>query len=150
MTGFQSTCYMMPNKHSQCVHTSCLSIKLSANNLLFFQCPCFYVFSKNSLPLLDTFIKEKKVDLSSPTCDVNSDPIVCFYLIFPTFHFLRRLRLKRKTLQETLCLGSFQGNFCWTLKRLRARFHSENNIVILLCDRQMVIFHTCKVMKILS
>lgn len=28
-----------------------------------FQCPCFYIFSKKSLPLLDSFMNEKQVSL---------------------------------------------------------------------------------------
>lgn len=37
-------------------------------NCAVFQCPCFYVLSKKSLPLLDTFMEDKKVTLRFEMC----------------------------------------------------------------------------------
>lgn len=53
------------------------------------------MFSKNSLPLLDTFIEEKKVHLSSPTCDVNSDPVV-FLFNFHNFSLPQEAPIEEK------------------------------------------------------
>lgn len=35
--------------------------RLMNKAVLLFQCPCFYALSRKSLPLLDTFMQEKKV-----------------------------------------------------------------------------------------
>uniref|UniRef100_A0A3B4TVG3 Zgc:136439 n=1 Tax=Seriola dumerili TaxID=41447 RepID=A0A3B4TVG3_SERDU len=46
-------------------------------------CPCFYMFSKKSLPLLDTFLEEKKVNLiiKSRTFDIRVKRANCLFLI---------------------------------------------------------------------
>lgn len=58
-----------------CFH--CISSDQLVNHFIFFQCPCFYMLSKKSLPLLDAFIEEKRVNLVS-SCDMSSVLIMCF------------------------------------------------------------------------
>lgn len=58
------------------------SVRPTADVILpVFQCPCFYMFSKKSLPLLDSFIEEKKVDLifkRNPDCGWTADwRVIC-------------------------------------------------------------------------
>lgn len=55
-----------------CMYLHCISFDQPVNYIVF-QCPCFYVLSKKSLPLLDTFSEEKKVNLivKNPDYDVN-------------------------------------------------------------------------------
>ncbi|XP_008401201.1 uncharacterized protein LOC103460701 isoform X2 [Poecilia reticulata] len=69
-------------------------------------CPCFYVFSKESLPLLDAFLQEKKVkfnlndDFQFPDVQILTEKLCV----------IRTLRSKSATLRGTLCHGSSRGS----------------------------------------
>ncbi|KAM4561774.1 glucose-1-phosphate thymidylyltransferase isoform 1-T1 [Fundulus diaphanus] len=80
-------------------------------------CPCFYAFSKGTLPLLDSFLQEKKVEPQHFTLrllgsykDSGSERL----------SLIRTLRLRKRTLRGTSCLGSFTGNPSTSTRSLAA------------------------------
>lgn len=67
-------------------------------------CPCFYVLSKECLPLLDAFLQEKQVSFYLSDTPHPSG----VQLLIPS-RPIRTLRSKPETLRGTLCRGSFPG-----------------------------------------
>lgn len=70
-------------------------------------CPCFYVFSKRSLPLLDTFLEEKKVNEIIQHSTIKS----CFYF-YEKLHISAGCSDRRERRSWKLCVLAHPEETC--------------------------------------